>query len=255
VASAPIGWPAGPGRDAGVLIRHVQDLDGAPGGGDSELVAQRPQVIDPPGAQPFHAGGGVPSRWRLRRLGGTGRPSWRHSRAIFLRFTTCPSRASTAWARRYPDRGWASANARSAARRSLSGSLTASRRRWAKQSRPIAQARRCGKPSLSWSICTARRRRDGLTSFPGRSPSAPPSPPRRQPAAAGAPRSPAPAPSAAGCHRPSSRRTDCATSDRPARRSPGAGPPPRCPRPHPAAGQPPAACGRSAPAYDLIWPS
>jgi hypothetical protein len=41
-----------------------------------------------------------PRRWRLRRLGGTRKPSSRHSRWIFLRFTTQRSRRNTACARR-----------------------------------------------------------------------------------------------------------------------------------------------------------
>ena len=42
----------------------------------------------------------VPSRWRLRRLVGTRRPSSRHSRWTALRFTRQPCRRSWAWARR-----------------------------------------------------------------------------------------------------------------------------------------------------------
>jgi hypothetical protein len=36
---------------AGELVDDVEDLDRAPGGGDVELVVQRPHMIRPPGTQ------------------------------------------------------------------------------------------------------------------------------------------------------------------------------------------------------------
>jgi hypothetical protein len=45
---------------AGVLVHHVQDLEGAPGGGDAGLVVQRSHVADPFGAEPGSWRGGVP---------------------------------------------------------------------------------------------------------------------------------------------------------------------------------------------------
>ncbi len=85
---------------AGELVDDVQDLDGPPGSGDIELVVERPHVVRALGSEPLAELVEVPSRWRLRRLGGTRRPSSRHRRWIFLRFTTWPSRRSTACARR-----------------------------------------------------------------------------------------------------------------------------------------------------------
>ena len=61
-----------------------------------------------------------PGRRRLRRLGGTRRPSSRHKRWTFLRLTTHPRRNSTACACRYPHRGWFLAKSRSSARKSRS---------------------------------------------------------------------------------------------------------------------------------------
>jgi hypothetical protein len=85
---------------AGVLVDDVQNLDCAPSAGDVDLVVERTPVVRSLGPQPCARGGESPSRRRLRRLGGTRRPSSRHSRWIFLRFTPQPSRRSTARARR-----------------------------------------------------------------------------------------------------------------------------------------------------------
>ena len=47
---------------AGELVDHVQDLDHSPGGGDVELVVQRPHVVGMAGAKPVrrHGGGAQP---------------------------------------------------------------------------------------------------------------------------------------------------------------------------------------------------
>jgi hypothetical protein len=80
----------------------VQDLQRPSGRGDIELVVECPDVIGSLGVEPICGCCDTPTRRRLCRFGGATEASSRHNRWIRLRLQTCPSRTSTAWARRYP---------------------------------------------------------------------------------------------------------------------------------------------------------
>ena len=62
-------------RLTGELVDHVEDLDGSAGGGDIELIVQRPHVVGPLGPQPLARRGGITEALALAALRG-------HSQAL-----------------------------------------------------------------------------------------------------------------------------------------------------------------------------
>ena len=185
-------------RLAGELVHDVQQLEVVPISGLIPLEIDRPHVIGPLRPQPIRRDRGVPSRWRLRRLRGTRSPSSRHTRRVRLLFSSHPSSSSSRWARRYPHRGRSREIPRSA--RAAPRHLGATLGRGAgwngagpRIGTPAAPTARADPEASS----TAWRRRDGLTSFPAPSPSAPDIRAAGRPRSASAARSRPPAPSAA----------------------------------------------------------
>jgi hypothetical protein len=165
VASASIEWATRSDRDSRVnsstTCRMFQHLAG---GGDVELVVQRPHVV--------RGGWRIVDRqaWRTHRGVGVCAAAAapvdppRATAAVPFAVHAVPSRLSTAVT---PPRMGA-------------GEVPQSRTQlpvWVDHGRGVAlgracwptirPARRCDSPNCCWSICTARRRRDGLTSFPG----------------------------------------------------------------------------------------
>jgi hypothetical protein len=61
---------------AGELVDDMEDLDDPAGGGDVELVVERPHVIGPLGSEPIAGRGGVAEALALAALGG-------HTQALF----------------------------------------------------------------------------------------------------------------------------------------------------------------------------
>ena len=165
-----------------VLVDDVEQLQDPPVRGLVELEVQRPDVVRPLSPQPHGGHRRVPQTLTLASLHRDAQPFLTpeplhplaiHAPSLLAQPAGYPRvrRGPVAHARRYPQRGWPREQACNSLRSASSPRPRAGWRRCVERCWPVTRhARRSDNSRRSCNMQTASRRRDGLTSFPGRSP-------------------------------------------------------------------------------------